>query len=71
MLSEKDNLTQFTSYVFDVSISEIFSSLNIQEHTIKMMKAHYTKAMKYLDAVSSQNKEPLILFSEKLMERIS
>ncbi len=52
-------------------VTEVFRGLNIQDHTIEMMKAYYAKAMKYLDAVYSDNKEPLILFSEKLMERIS
>ena len=52
-------------------VTEIFRGLNIQKHTIEMMKAYYSKAMKHLDAVYSDNKEPLILFSEKLMERIS
>ena len=53
------------------AVKDIFKSLNIQKHTIDMMKAHYIKAMKHLDAISSENKEPLITFSTKLMERIS
>jgi len=52
-------------------VKDIFKNLNIQKHTIDMMKAYYTKAMKHLDAIDSDNKAPLILFSEKLMERIS
>jgi hypothetical protein len=35
------------------------------------MKAYYIKAMKHLDAIDSDNKAPLVLFSNKLMERIS
>ena len=53
------------------AVKDIFKNLNIQKHTIDMMKAHYTKAMKRLGAVNSDNKQPLILFSDKLMERIS
>ncbi|MAU36103.1 MAG: isoprenyl synthetase [Flavobacteriales bacterium] len=52
-------------------VKEIFRSLNTPDHTIEMMKAYYTKAMKYLDAVNADNKKLLILLSEKLMERIS
>ena len=52
-------------------VKEIFRSLNTPGHTIEMMKAYYTKAMKYLDAVNADNKKLLILLSEKLMERIS
>jgi geranylgeranyl diphosphate synthase type II len=53
------------------AVKDIFKNLNIQKHTIDMMKAYYTKAMKHLGAIDSNNKEPLILFSEKLMQRIS
>jgi geranylgeranyl diphosphate synthase type II len=52
-------------------VKDIFKNLNIQKHTIDMMKAYYTKAMKHLDAIDSDNKAPLIAFSEKLMDRIS
>ena len=52
-------------------VKSIFKNLNIQKHTIDMMKAYYTKAMKHLDAISSDNKAPLIAFSEKLMDRVS
>ena len=52
-------------------VKAIFDSLNLQKHTIDMMKAYYTKAMKHLDSINSVNKEPLVLFSNKLMERIS
>ena len=49
-------------------VKEIFRSLNTPDHTIEMMKAYYTKAMKYLDAVNADNKKLLILLSEKLMK---
>ena len=53
------------------AVRDIFKSLNLQKHTTDMMKAYYTKAMKHLDSINSANKEPLIFFSNKLMERIS
>jgi geranylgeranyl diphosphate synthase type II len=52
-------------------VKGIFKSLNIQKHTINIMNTHYIKAMKHLDAIQSENKEPLITFSTKLMKRIS
>ena len=52
-------------------VKSIFESLNISKHTLDMMKAYYTKAMKHLEAIDSDNKAPLIAFSEKLMDRIS
>ncbi len=52
-------------------VKSIFESLNISKHTLDAMKAYYTKAMKHLEAIDSDNKAPLIAFSEKLMDRIS
>jgi len=52
-------------------VRDIFQSLNIQTHTIEMMRAYYTKAMKHLDSIDSNKKESLLLFSERLMERVS
>ena len=54
-----------------MGVKTIFTDLDIPKHTKDMMKAYYTKAMKHLDVIDSDNKDPLILFSEKLMERIS
>jgi geranylgeranyl pyrophosphate synthase len=45
--------------------------LDIPKHTKDMMRAYYTKAMRHLDAIDSENKAPLISFFEKLMDRIS
>jgi len=53
------------------AVKHIFINLNIKKHTINMMKAYYTKAIKHLDAVDSENKEPLVLFSNSLMDRVS
>lgn len=50
-------------------VKNIFVELNIKKHTIDIMKAYYTKAMKHLDAIDSQKKSPLIIFSNKLMQR--
>lgn len=52
-------------------VKGIFEDLEIQKHTINMMRSFYTKAMKHLDAVESKKKAPLILFSNQLMERVS
>ena len=54
-----------------MGVKTIFTDLDIPKHTKDMMKAYYTKAMKHLDAIDSDNKAPLIAFSEKLMDRIS
>ena len=53
------------------AVKGIFKSFDIEKHTLDMMKAYYTKAIKHLDAIDSDNKAPLIGFSEKLMSRIS
>ena len=54
-----------------MGVKTIFTDLDIPKHSKDMMKAYYTKAMKHLDAIDSDNKAPLIAFSEKLMDRIS
>lgn len=52
-------------------VKDIFKKLDIKKHAIAIMQSHHIKAMKHLDSIDSENKEPLILFSNKLMERIS
>ena len=52
-------------------VKAIFTALDIPKHTKDMMKAYYIKAMKHLDAIDSDNKAPLIAFSERLLDRIS
>ena len=54
-----------------MGVKTIFTDLDIPKHTKDMMKAYYTKAMRHLEAIDSDNKAPLIAFSEKLMDRIS
>ena len=54
-----------------MGVKTIFTDLDIPKHAKDIMKAYYTKAMKHLDAIDSDNKAPLIAFSAKLMDRIS
>jgi len=52
-------------------VKKIFNDLKIQSFIIDLMKEYQMRAMRHLDAIGSSNKEPLIAFSEKLMDRIS
>jgi len=52
-------------------VKNIFSELEIPEQTLSLMSEYYNKAMLHLDAIKSNNKEPLILFAKQLKERIS
>jgi len=54
-----------------IGVKIIFTDLDIPKHTKDMMKVYYTKAMKHLNAIDSDNKATLITFSGKLMDRIS
>ena len=54
-----------------MGVKTIFTDLDIPKHTKDMMKAYYTKAMRHLDAIDSDKKEPLLIFSKKLIDRIS
>ena len=53
------------------TVKHIFKKLEVQKHTINMMKSYYIKAMKHLDVIESDTKEPLILLCDKLMNRVS
>jgi geranylgeranyl diphosphate synthase type II len=53
------------------AVKKIFNDLKIQSFIIDLMKEYQMRAMMHLDAIGSLNKEPLIAFSEKLMDRIS
>ena len=72
---QKERLLEFFNSNEDkekvMNVKAIFTDLDIPNHTKDMMKAYYTKAMKHLDAIDSDNKAPLIAFSEKLIDRIS
>jgi len=52
-------------------VKNIFSELEIPKHTLSLMSEYYNKAMIHLDAIKSNNKAPLILFSNQLKERIN
>tara|TARA_X000000368_G_C23044060_1_gene718323 strand:- start:394 stop:1359 length:966 start_codon:yes stop_codon:yes gene_type:complete len=54
-----------------MGVKTIFSDLDIPKHIKDMMKAYYTKAMRHLSSIDSNNKTPLIAFAAKLMDRIS
>jgi len=74
--SQKQDLHKFFNTNEDseekvTHVKTIFIDLDIPRHTKDMMKAYYTKAIRHLDAIDSNNKAPLIVFSEKLIERIS
>ena len=52
-------------------VKNIFSELEIPKQTLSLMSEYYNKAMIHLDAIKSNNKAPLILFSNQLKERIN
>ena len=54
-----------------MGVKTIFTDLDIPKHTVDIIKAYYTKAMRHLDVIDSDKKEPLLIFSKKLMDRIS
>ena len=72
--SQHENLVKYFNFIEEkekvMIVQAIFSDLDIPKHTKAMMKAYYIKAMKHLDAIDSNNKAPLIKFSEKLMDRV-
>ncbi|HIE73358.1 MAG TPA: polyprenyl synthetase family protein [Flavobacteriales bacterium] len=53
------------------AVKSIFTDLEIPALTTALMKQYHQSAMQHLDAIDSENKAPLITFSEKLMDRIS
>jgi len=53
------------------NVKSLFEQMEIPMHTKNLMLAYQTKAMKHLESISSENKAPLIAFSNKLMNRIS
>ena len=52
-------------------VKSIFLELGIPKLTLDLMNEYYDKAMVHLDAIESNNKEPLVLFAKQLKERIS
>ena len=72
--SQRKQLTQLFSGLNNENkvdeVKSIFLDLNIQKHTVDLIKAYYTKAMKHLDSINSDKKELLFNFAEKIKERI-
>ena len=52
-------------------VKSLFEQMGIPMHTKELMLAYQAKAMKHLESIYSENKAPLIAFSNKLMDRIS
>ena len=52
-------------------VKSIFLELEIPKLTLDLMNEYYDKAIVHLDAIESNNKEPLVLFAKQLKERIS
>ena len=73
--SQRKQLIQLFSEVENENkvdeVKSIFSDLNIQKHTVDLIKAYYTKSIKHLDSINSDKKEPLFKFAEKIKERIA
>ena len=63
--------TNDTSQLKVDSVKMIFLNLNIPELTTNLIKEYHASAMENLAAINSENKEPLLAFSELLMYRVS
>jgi geranylgeranyl diphosphate synthase type II len=53
------------------AVKSIFITLDIHQLTSDLMKEYHSKAMHHLDAIESDNKEPLLAFSALLLDRVS
>ena len=53
------------------AVKSIFSALDIHNITSELMKQYHAKAMQHLNAINSENKEPLLEFSAMLLDRVS
>ena len=53
------------------AVKSIFMTLDIHQLTSNLMKEYHSKAMHHLDAIESDNKEPLLAFSALLLDRVS
>ena len=53
------------------AVKSIFMNLDIHQLTSDLMKEYHSKAMYHLDAIESDNKEPLLAFSALLLDRVS
>ena len=78
LANEKQN-ADLTNYFSNTDTSEakveavksIFMTLDIHQLTSDLMKKYHSKAMHHLDAIESDNKEPLLAFSALLLDRVS
>ena len=78
LANEKQN-ADLTNYFSTTDTSEakveavksIFMTLDIHLLTSNLMKEYHSKAMHHLDAIESDNKEPLLAFSALLLDRVS
>jgi len=68
---EKYFSTNYTCTDKVSSVKKIFISLEIPELTTDLIREYHAKAMVSLEAINSENKEPLLDFSELLLDRIS
>ena len=62
--------TEFAEDKVEV-VKSIFLALDIHNITSELMKEYHAKAMQHLDAINSENKEPLLEFSAMLLDRVS
>ena len=53
------------------AVKSIFSALDIHDVTSELMKQYHAKAMQHLDAINSENKEPLLEFLAMSLDRVS
>ena len=74
--TQRRNLEQYfstndTSEAKVEAVKSIFITLDIHQLTSDLMKEYHSKAMNHLDAIESDNKEPLLAFSALLLDRVS
>ena len=74
--TQRRNLEQYfstndTSEAKVEAVKSIFITLDIHQLTSDLMKEYHSKAMHHLDAIESDNKEPLLAFSALLLDRVS
>ena len=74
--TQRQNLEQYfstndTSESKVEAVKSIFITLDIHQLTSDLMKEYHSKAMHHLDAIESDNKEPLLAFSALLLDRVS
>jgi len=74
--SQRKNLEHYfssndTSQIKVEAVKTIFSNLDIAELTTNLIRKYHTRAMENLAAINSENKEPLLVFSALLIDRVS